>query len=216
LQVAAKLIDDNHNKSEKFRWIADGPNSEVPTFSGYKINEVNFSTKDRDDVRTVQCSGVSLLANTMLVASSRDKNPISDAITFYGVIKNIWELDYHSFRVPIFNCDWVENDRKGIRVDDLGYTLVNLNRKGHFNDPFVLATDVKQVCYIDDPLNDNWSVVIRCPDKYYHGGDDEEVGDIVLEQEPFVATMPVIDALDIVGDQTSNYMRNGDEGIWVD
>jgi hypothetical protein len=216
LQVAAKLIDDNHNVSEKLRWIADGPNPEVPTFSGYKINGVNFSTKDRDDVRTVQCSGVSLLATAMLVASSRDKNPINDAIIFYGVIKNIWELDYHSLRVPVFNCDWVENDRKGIRVDDLGYTLVDLNRKGHFNDPFVLATDVKQVCYVDDPLNDNWSVVIRCPDRDYHGCDDEEVGDIELEQEPFVTTMPVIDTSDVVDDQTSNYMRDGDEGIWVD
>lgn len=122
LQVATELIDHNHNVSDKLRWIADGPCLEVPTFSGYKINEVNFSAKDLDDVRTVQCSGVSLLANVMLVSSTKDKNPVNDDTIFYGVIKDIWELDYHNFRVPIFNCDWVENDKKGIKVDDLGYT----------------------------------------------------------------------------------------------
>lgn len=199
------------------RWIADGPNSEVPTFSGYKINGVNFSTKDRDDVRTVQNSGVSLVANAMQVASARDKRPISDDMNFYGVIREIWELDYYAFRVPIFKCDWVEND-KGIKIDDLGFTLVNLNRIGHLNDSFVLATDVKQICYIDDPLNIDWSVVLRCPDREYNGGgDDDEVEDIQFEHEAFVATMPAIQTFDnVVGETARNYMRDDDEGIWVD
>ncbi|XP_024178346.1 uncharacterized protein LOC112184315 [Rosa chinensis] len=214
-KVAAGCIDDHINVSEHLRWIADGPSSEVPTFSAYKINGVNFNTKDRDDVRAVQCSGVSLFANAMLISSAKDKNPVNDDTTFYGVVKDIWELDYHSFRVPVFYYDWVDID-KSIKIDDLGYTLVNLNKLGHFNDPFVLGTDVKQVCYIDDPLNANWSVVVRCPDRDYHAGDDEEVGVIELENELFDTTMPSIDTTDVDGDQTSNYMRDGDEGIWID
>lgn len=72
--------------------------------------------------------------------------------TFYGVIIGIWELDYNNFRIPIFRCNWIDMNR-GTKVDDLGYTLVNLNKLGFFNDPFVLAKHVKQVCYIDDPLD---------------------------------------------------------------
>ncbi|VFQ73126.1 unnamed protein product [Cuscuta campestris] len=44
-----------------------GPNKDVPTFSGYKINGVTYSTKERDDMRQVQCSGVYVEAQTMLV-----------------------------------------------------------------------------------------------------------------------------------------------------
>ena len=59
-------------------------------------------------------------------------------------------MDYNHFRVLIFHCKWVDMN-KGIKVDDLGYILVNLNRLGFLNDPFVLGNHVKQVCYIDDP-----------------------------------------------------------------
>ncbi|KAL8541459.1 hypothetical protein ACS0TY_002649 [Phlomoides rotata] len=43
-------------------------------------------------------------------------------MTFYGVIDEIWELDYYNFRIPIFKCIWVDNNN-GIKVDDLGFTL---------------------------------------------------------------------------------------------
>ncbi|KAL8539307.1 hypothetical protein ACS0TY_001075 [Phlomoides rotata] len=61
----------------------------------------------------------------MQVASVKDKNHIVSDMTFYGVIDEIWELDY--FRIPIFKCIWVDN-KSGINVDDLGFTLVNLNK----------------------------------------------------------------------------------------
>ena len=57
------------------------------------------------------------------------------------------------------HCKWVDMNT-WIKVDDLGYTLVNLNRLGFLNDPFVLAKHVKQVCYIDDPLEKLWSICV--------------------------------------------------------
>ncbi|XP_040361933.1 uncharacterized protein LOC112164156 [Rosa chinensis] len=152
----------------------------------------------------------------MQISNARDKNPRTDDMHFYGVIKHIWELDYYKFRVPLFKCDWVENVR-GIKVDELGFTLVNLNRIGHLNDAFVLATHVKQIFYIQDPLDVQWSVVVRCPDKdYQEANDDEELQDIEVEQQPFNATLPSVETFDdIVGDDHINYMRPGDEAIWV-
>ncbi|KAA0052798.1 transposase [Cucumis melo var. makuwa] len=40
-------------------------------------------------------------------------------MSFYDVIEEIWELNYNSFKVAIFKCDWVENSG-GIKTDELG------------------------------------------------------------------------------------------------
>lgn len=95
---------------------------------------------------------------------------------------------------------------------------MNLNRIGHLSDPFVLASHVKQIFYMQDPLDAQWSVVVRCPDRDYQTtGYDEDLEDIEVEQQPFSATMPSIDTFDdLVGHEHSNYMRDGDEGIWVE
>lgn len=46
----------------------------------------------------------------MKVASAKDKNPIVSDMVFYGVIEEIWELDYHKFQILMFKCNWVENN----------------------------------------------------------------------------------------------------------
>ena len=124
---------------------------------------VTIGNKDRDDTRQVQCSSVCVEADTMIM-QDKDKKIEHISHTYYGVIKSIWELDYNKFRIPVFLCNWVDIN-KGVKVDDLGYTLVNLNRLGFLNDPFILAKHVKQVCYIDDPLEKLWSVVLKLPEK---------------------------------------------------
>ena len=208
MKIASYLLNDKEVPQE-IRWIADGPNKEVPTFSGYRMDGSTFNTKDQDDTRQVQCSGVCVDVDTMVV-QGKDKNIEHVSHTFYGVILSIWELDYNSFRIPIFYCKWVDMN-KGIKVDDLGYTLVNLNRLGFMNDPFVLAKHVKQVCYIDDPLDKLWSVVLKLPErKYYEDGDDENEGsvEVELENEFFMPTLPDVD--DLVA---ASYMRDEDEQI---
>ncbi|XP_062006966.1 uncharacterized protein LOC133724291 [Rosa rugosa] len=214
-RVANAMSIPDNDVSETMRWMAGGPRHEVPTFSGYHVSGVDFNTKSRDNVRSVQNSGVFLLADAMQVASAKDRKPRTDDMDFYGVIKTIWEVDYYKFRVPLFKCDWVESSR-GVKVDDLGFTLVKLNRIGHLNDPFVLATHVKQVFYIEDPLDAEWSVVVRCPDKDYEGANDE-CEDPEVDQLAFIPTMPSVETFDdVVGHQPSIHMRDGDEGIWVD
>ncbi|KAL4035702.1 hypothetical protein IC575_004407 [Cucumis melo] len=87
----------------------------------------------------------------MQVCSSKDKKPIIGEMSFYGVIEEIWELNYNSFKVVIFKCDWVENSG-GIKTDKLGFVLVDLSRVGHKNDYFILATQAKQV-FFDEILD---------------------------------------------------------------
>ncbi|XP_074323898.1 uncharacterized protein LOC141660813 [Apium graveolens] len=112
----------------------------------------------------------------------KDKNIEHISHTFYGVITSIWELDYNHFRVPIFRCNWVDMN-KWVKIDDLGYTVVNLHKLGFLNDPFVLGKHVKQVCYIDDPLEKFWSVVLKLPNKFNDQSDDENEGSVEIELE---------------------------------
>ncbi|KAL6125180.1 hypothetical protein ACLB2K_073239 [Fragaria x ananassa] len=193
------------------------PNNVVATLSGYKFNGVEFYTKQRDNMRSVQNSGVSLVADVMLVSRAKDKNPRHDDMNFFGVIQHIWEVDYYKFRVSLFKCDWVENVRGAIKVEELGFTLVNMNRKWHLNDPFVLASHVKKIFYIEDPLDPQWSVVVRVPDRDYRGSDSEEEEGVHMEEQAFDFIIPFIETFDdIDSDKDSNYMRLGDETICVE
>ncbi|VVA36348.1 PREDICTED: transposon, partial [Prunus dulcis] len=194
-KVQSELEEDNHGVSENLRWLAAGPNMAVPLYRSYLIKVIKFNIKAQDDVRTTQNSGVYLLAHTMQVASARDKNPILSNMGFYGVIQEIWDLDYQKFTIPVFRCDWI--DSSGLVVDELGFTLVDLSKIGHRNDQFVFASQVKQIFFVDDPMHRGWSIVLSMPNREYNDViGDEVLGDVIIECEPFTRGMPNVDTFD--------------------
>ena len=92
-------------------------------------------------------------------------------MTYYGVIKEIWELDYINLRIPLFLCDWVKNDN-GIKKESFEFTLVDLNqinRTRHKSDRFIMASQAKQVFYVTDP-SDARSGGVNKPCKRLHKG----------------------------------------------
>lgn len=64
----------------------------------------------------------------MYFSSSKVKNPILASRAFYGVIEEIWEIDYIIFKVPLFKCKWVISNN-GVQIDDLGFTRVDLGKE---------------------------------------------------------------------------------------
>ncbi|XP_024039457.1 uncharacterized protein LOC112098084 [Citrus clementina] len=146
-------------------WLANKPRSSVVTFSGYEINDFNFTTRDRDCNRVTQNSGVRVVANTLQISSSKDKSPHFGDMKFYGVIDEIWQLDYLMVKKTLFKCDWV--DDRGVCTDNLGFTVVDLNRIGYKSDCFILACHAKQVFYVKDQLENNKSIVCSVTDKAY-------------------------------------------------
>jgi len=40
-----------------------------------------------------------------------------------------------------------------MKVDELGFILVDLNKEGHKEDTFILVSQAKQVFYFTDPAN---------------------------------------------------------------
>ncbi|KAI5344937.1 hypothetical protein L3X38_012814 [Prunus dulcis] len=215
-KVQSELEEDNHGVSENLRWLAAGPNMAVPLYRSYLIKGIKFNIKAQDDVRTTQNSGVYLLAHTMQVASAKDKNPILSNMGFYGVIQEIWDLDYQKFTIPVFRCDWI--DSSGLVVDELGFTLVDLSKIGHRNNQFVLASQVKQIFFVDDPMHRGWSVVLSMPNREYNDViGDEVLGDVIIECEPFTRGMPNIDTFDeLVGELGGQNIRGGCEDIWIE
>nr|GEV46270.1 hypothetical protein [Tanacetum cinerariifolium] len=82
----------------------------VLQYQGYDINGYTFYTKKQDDKSTVQNSGVTL------IATSTDSSRMEIAKdSYFGVIEEIWELDYTTIVIPILKCKWVDNTRSGKR-----------------------------------------------------------------------------------------------------
>ncbi|XP_074323908.1 uncharacterized protein LOC141660821 [Apium graveolens] len=212
----SKIIDDKESVSQTIRWLVGKPSFSILTYEGFLVNGVRYFTKDRDDARVVQNSGVSLIAKAVQVSSAKDLNPVESEMTFYGVIEEIWEFDYHAFKAPLFLCKWAYSD-KGVKVDDIGFTVVDLSRQGHKNDKYISIDHVKQVFYVQDPADPIWSVVLTSSSRDYHEVfNDDDLGDTVMENPSFCSKIPPIDVTpDGDDDPSLGNQRENIEGIWI-
>lgn len=121
-----------------------------------------------------------LTALTTSFASAKDKNPIVGYVGYYGAIEEIIEVDYWgAVSVVLFRCCWYQK-----AGDYYGLARVNFSRLCQKEDPFVLATQVQQVFYIEDPTEKNLQFVLqKYPKDQYSEVEDglttaEEVSDI--------------------------------------
>ena len=131
------------------------------SYSGYVINGKRYHTTEVE--RSTQDYGVSVEAETICRSSARDMTQIIANVSYYGVIKDIILLDFHTFRLPVFQCDWA-NIVSGVKKDE-GFTLVNLHEglNQFQRDPFILASQAKQVFYSRESNSSSWYVVLQAP-----------------------------------------------------
>ena len=79
--------------------------------------------------------------------------------TYFGVIDDIWEVHYGSnIQILFFPCRWVKHP-KGVVVDGYGLTIVDLNKIGYKDDPWVLASQIAHVLYVADPAKKTKHIV---------------------------------------------------------
>ncbi|KAL6276904.1 hypothetical protein ACE6H2_020505 [Prunus campanulata] len=206
-------VNKDERISQYLKCIAQGPHHHVLQYPGYLINGCRFHTKERDNNRVNQNSGVSIVATTMHCASAKDKNPIFAEMCYYGVITEIWELDYQMINIPVFKCDWVESNR-GIKVE-LGVTLVNLNRMGHKSDSFILASQAKQVFYVPDQLDSRWSIVLSSPQTDYLRTECDEEPENIMGYDPITQVLPYDEQFDAENEDNEDYARSDCEGNWI-
>ena len=158
-QIYSKYRSDPASVTERLRCLAYGPSMIVFSYSAYAINGYTFYTKEQDDKSTMQNSGVTLVAEAMHISSANDLNPKFANLSYFGVIERILLFDYGKFQIPVFDCKWVENNN-GVRMDKSGFLQVDLNRVGYKDEPFILASQAKQVFYVNDPTSTKWSIVL--------------------------------------------------------
>ncbi|KAK9289285.1 hypothetical protein L1049_017761 [Liquidambar formosana] len=206
IQVQEK--SSSSSVSNTLKWLARGPREELMSYSGYIINGIRFHTKDAE--KSTQNSGVSIKAETMCRSSARDNTQVIGKISYYGIIRDIILLDYNTFRVPIFRCDWA-NIVNGVKIED-GFTLVNLHEglSQFERDPFILASHAEQVFYSRDSDTSSWYVVLRAPPRGFHE----------LEMYDETTCMPFapvdVSRLDIDVDiENESYVRMDCEGLLV-
>ena len=196
-----------------------GPNARVTFYNSFAINGYTFYTREQDEVSTMQNSGVSSEFEAMHFATSKDKKPIWGKCLYYGVIQEILVLDYIDFTMPLFRCNWVDNNIHCVRKDKMGFTLVNLGKVGNNkDDPFIMASQAKQVFYVTDPMDKKWSVVLSIRSRRSSpsdNGDDDQ--DVVFEGMDQSTTVSYFDDVDTDHEDTESiYMRDDHgEGIWV-
>ncbi|XP_056695260.1 uncharacterized protein [Spinacia oleracea] len=188
-----KVIDEldvkGHKISNTIKWLAYDPQDTLHSYEGYDINGYTFDTLREDKKsRSTQNSGVTMVESSRDDASAKDKNLFDATNPYYGVIQEIWELYYsEKIKIPLFQCKWAENNRRGIKLDDNNMTIVNMTRLRDTSEPFTFASQAKQVFYIRDNVDHDWSVVVKGK-RYILGAgdvDDEEEYDQFDDSPPF-------------------------------
>ncbi|XP_071913572.1 uncharacterized protein [Coffea arabica] len=155
-----------HDYYKEIAYLAAGPDKWAKSYSGYIVNGFRFHTKKREMRRQTQNSGVFVNASANSFASTKDKNPISGILEYYGVLVDIVELRYsNDIKFVMFKCDWVDNVI-GMKQDEHNFTLVNfdhiLYKQNTKNDePFILASQAQQAWYARDALEPEWNIVVK-------------------------------------------------------
>ncbi|KAL1203509.1 hypothetical protein V5N11_009870 [Cardamine amara subsp. amara] len=74
---------------------------------------------------------------------------------YYGILQEILEVRYPGMlrlRCIVFKCHWYDPVLgRGVQVDQFGVTSVNSSQRLEYYDPFILASQADQVCYIRYP-----------------------------------------------------------------
>lgn len=195
---------------EQLRAFASKPDCTVRSYSGYDINGYSFTTFSKDEKSTTQSSGVYVDGETVLnVKGKKDKRHVVGVLPFYGHIEEIWEVDYIAFKVVVFKCKWVDPIEGVDLKDPMGFTRVRKDREGYKHDPFILASQARQVFYVDDPVDRKWSIALQGK-KYFF--EDEIDYKNTGEMAEFPSVFPELPKRG--GDIA--YRRQHDDGLWVD
>jgi len=90
--------------------------------------------------------------------------------------------------------------------------LVNFNKVGYKDEPFILASQAQQIYYVTDPVDENWSIVLLTNKINDHHNEDIEDENTNIDDDPLYDISydddPIID--DIM------YKRDDhEEEIWI-
>ncbi|KAK5772125.1 hypothetical protein PVK06_048396 [Gossypium arboreum] len=132
--------------------LARGPHKVVSTYDRLIINGFRVYTKKFEQHRKTKNSGVMVFV---------------DGRNYYGNCIEIIELNYYErFWVIMLRCDWVNiKSPRSLKNDANGFIMVKFSELIHTgncdsDDPYILASQAKQVFYVEDGKSEGWLYVI--------------------------------------------------------
>ncbi|GKE71330.1 reverse transcriptase domain-containing protein, partial [Tanacetum coccineum] len=179
-----------HSVASEIRILSRGPLNSVNSYSRCMVNGCRFHTQPREENRICQNSRVVV----------RGDNG-SSMIDYFGILQEVLEVVYLGVnkRVLVFKCEWFNVDNaNGLQLDkEYGSTSVNTFRKWYVDQPYILASQAKQVFYVPDlKLGRNWYVVESNDPRTLYNVSVKEVAErhhveeVYQEEEPHL-NMPV-------------------------
>ncbi|GJS73974.1 hypothetical protein Tco_0706815 [Tanacetum coccineum] len=173
--------------------LAYGPTPSPISVNSCVVNGVRFVVHTHDERWTTQNNGI---------CSSGKK----DGEMYYGQLEEILEFSYMSFKVVLFRVKWFDTSNEGLKIKRFvirnNITQIWAHGESFKDDQYILATQVKQVFYLEDmarrPLD--WKVVQDVNHKkFLNGGvimveDDHDV--IHFNNSSYLALSTSLDDLD--------------------
>ncbi|XP_066374367.1 uncharacterized protein [Miscanthus floridulus] len=140
----------NASIHKALRQLSYGFTRRVSTYGCYDIDGYRFRSQAYEKTRVGLAT-----TNYGVCVSSFDEN--DNLLEYYGVIKDIikisWE-DSMQLELVIFECDWFDPTAAGVRrTENIGLVEVKHSSRLSNFDPFVLASQVKQVYYLPYACN---------------------------------------------------------------
>jgi hypothetical protein len=132
-------------------------------YHGYK-----FHIKRSDKTKKTCDSGISVVFAVTNISSRTDIHPQQSENRYYGILDDILECDFNSFKIVLFVVKWFrlrlnrnDPDRTVIEHDS-GFTMINTRSFEPVGDePYVLPSQCEQVFYFGVPHKPGWSFVVR-------------------------------------------------------
>ena len=97
----------------------------------------------------------------------------------------------------------------------MGCKLVDLKRIGYKSDSFILASQAKQIFFIEDPSDSRWHVMLHPPSMEYKNQiNEDELGDITLtcsSSNNVVAS----NIFQNIAEDDSIYIRTDCDDTWI-
>ncbi|XP_075075406.1 uncharacterized protein LOC142162713 [Nicotiana tabacum] len=219
-----KELEATSNILNDVKVLAQGPSYIAKRFSAFDVNNgYRFRTQQSEEFNVTQNSGVMVVSKTESYASTSDNAPKSANITYYGRLNDIVELNYYEkFKVILFKCDWVDVTKgRGIKEDDLGFTLVNFthltdsgDRQRH--EPFIFAEQAQQVIFVQDTQDHEWFVprLIK-PRDIFNMGEENSV-QFESSTQSDATDLALLENSCVLEDEYNDWVISGVDGITID
>ncbi|KAM6581559.1 hypothetical protein CsatA_005333 [Cannabis sativa] len=128
--------------------LASGSDYLATFYEGCVVNGVRFIASKRDQKRKTQNSGVTVAG--------------TEGLNYYGTLEDVITISYTgAYTVTLFECKWYNtNPLRKKTITENNITSINTRGYWYQDEPYILANQVKQVFYLEDPLRGrDWKVV---------------------------------------------------------